>query len=77
MISLDDAPRGYQEFDKGAAKKYVIDPNGIMVEFCCLTRTLDENDAAEAEAILANPAPSLEEPPRPEIFRPIDATVSA
>jgi glutathione-independent formaldehyde dehydrogenase len=29
-ISLDDAPRGYQEFDKGAAKKYVIDPNGMV-----------------------------------------------
>ena len=26
VISLDDAPRGYAEFDKGAACKYVIDP---------------------------------------------------
>lgn len=30
VIALDDAPRGYQEFDKGAAKKYVIDPNGMV-----------------------------------------------
>ena len=30
VISLDDAPRGYQEFDKGAAKKYIIDPNGMI-----------------------------------------------
>jgi glutathione-independent formaldehyde dehydrogenase len=30
VISLDEAPRGYQEFDKGAAKKYVIDPNGMI-----------------------------------------------
>src|SRR4051812_23574595 len=30
VISLDDAPRGYQEFDRGAAKKYVIDPNGMV-----------------------------------------------
>jgi glutathione-independent formaldehyde dehydrogenase len=30
VIPLDDAPRGYQEFDKGAAKKYVIDPNGMI-----------------------------------------------
>ena len=30
VISLDDAPRGYQEFDRGAAKKYVIDPNGMI-----------------------------------------------
>jgi glutathione-independent formaldehyde dehydrogenase len=29
MISLDDAPRGYSEFDAGAAKKYVIDPHGM------------------------------------------------
>ena len=30
-ISLDDAPRGYAEFDQGAAKKYVIDPHGMVV----------------------------------------------
>jgi glutathione-independent formaldehyde dehydrogenase len=30
VISLDDAPRGYAEFDSGAAKKYVIDPNGML-----------------------------------------------
>jgi glutathione-independent formaldehyde dehydrogenase len=29
-IGLDDAPRGYAEFDKGAAKKYVIDPHGMV-----------------------------------------------
>ncbi|MGA8210591.1 MAG: formaldehyde dehydrogenase, glutathione-independent [Nocardioidaceae bacterium] len=29
-ISLDEAPRGYQEFDQGAAKKYVIDPHGMV-----------------------------------------------
>ncbi|WP_226344263.1 formaldehyde dehydrogenase, glutathione-independent [Agilicoccus flavus] len=29
-ISLDEAPRGYQEFDGGAAKKYVIDPHGMV-----------------------------------------------
>jgi glutathione-independent formaldehyde dehydrogenase len=28
VISLDDAPKGYQDFDKGAAKKFVIDPHG-------------------------------------------------
>ncbi|WP_226529004.1 formaldehyde dehydrogenase, glutathione-independent [Metabacillus niabensis] len=30
VISLDDAPRGYQEFDQGAARKYVIDPHGLV-----------------------------------------------
>ena len=29
-IPLDDAPRGYEEFDKGASKKYVLDPNGYL-----------------------------------------------
>jgi glutathione-independent formaldehyde dehydrogenase len=30
VIPLDDAPRGYQEFDKGAARKYVLDPHGMI-----------------------------------------------
>ena len=30
VISLDDAPGGYQDFDRGAAKKYVIDPHGVV-----------------------------------------------
>lgn len=30
LIPLDDAPRGYQEFDKGAARKFVIDPHGSV-----------------------------------------------
>jgi len=30
VISLDDAPRGYAEFDKGAARKYVIDAHGSL-----------------------------------------------
>lgn len=30
-ISLDDAPRGYKDFDQGAAKKFVIDPHGMLV----------------------------------------------
>ncbi len=32
VISLDDAPRGYEEFDRGAAKKFVIDPHGMTGE---------------------------------------------
>jgi len=27
IISLDEAPQGYKDFDKGAAKKFVIDPH--------------------------------------------------
>jgi glutathione-independent formaldehyde dehydrogenase len=29
-ISLDQAPKGYKDFDKGAAKKFVIDPHGSI-----------------------------------------------
>lgn len=29
-ISLDDAPNGYKDFDKGAATKFVIDPHGMV-----------------------------------------------
>ena len=30
MIGLDDAPQGYKDFDKGAAKKFVIDPHSSV-----------------------------------------------
>ena len=30
VISLDEAPKGYADFDKGAAQKYVIDPHGMV-----------------------------------------------
>lgn len=30
VISLEDAPQGYQDFDKGAAKKFVLNPNGLI-----------------------------------------------
>jgi glutathione-independent formaldehyde dehydrogenase len=30
VIPLDQAPQGYAEFDKGAARKYVIDPHGMI-----------------------------------------------
>jgi len=32
VISLDDAPKGYKDFDKGAANKFVLDPHGIVRE---------------------------------------------
>jgi glutathione-independent formaldehyde dehydrogenase len=30
VIRLDDAPDGYRDFDRGAARKYVIDPHGMI-----------------------------------------------
>ncbi|MFD1716574.1 formaldehyde dehydrogenase, glutathione-independent [Georgenia deserti] len=29
-ISLDEAPKGYADFDEGAAKKFVLDPHGMI-----------------------------------------------
>ena len=30
VINLTDAPQGYQDFDKGAAKKFILDPHGVV-----------------------------------------------
>jgi glutathione-independent formaldehyde dehydrogenase len=30
VIPLSEAPRGYRDFDQGAAKKFVIDPHGLI-----------------------------------------------
>jgi len=32
VINLNDAPQGYKDFDKGAAKKFVLDPHGILAK---------------------------------------------
>src|ERR687896_882016 len=30
VVTLDEAPQGYKDFDQGAAKKYVLNPNGYI-----------------------------------------------
>jgi glutathione-independent formaldehyde dehydrogenase len=30
VIPLNDAPQGYRDFDAGAAKKFVLDPHGLL-----------------------------------------------
>src|SRR4029077_19166148 len=30
VITLDEGPQGYKDFDRGAAKKFVIDPHGSL-----------------------------------------------
>ena len=30
VITLDQAPQGYADFDRGVAKKFVIDPHGLL-----------------------------------------------
>jgi len=32
VITLDEAPKGYESFDAGAARKYVIDPHGMIAK---------------------------------------------
>ena len=32
IITLDEAPSGYQDFDKGASKKFVLDPHGLVAQ---------------------------------------------
>jgi glutathione-independent formaldehyde dehydrogenase len=32
VITLDEAPDGYQDFDKGASKKFVLDPHGLVAQ---------------------------------------------
>jgi glutathione-independent formaldehyde dehydrogenase len=29
---LEDAPKGYAEFDKGVASKFVLDPHGLLAK---------------------------------------------
>jgi glutathione-independent formaldehyde dehydrogenase len=30
VTALDNAPKGYVDFDKGAAKKFVLDPHSLL-----------------------------------------------
>ncbi|HEY5429553.1 MAG TPA: formaldehyde dehydrogenase, glutathione-independent [Solirubrobacteraceae bacterium] len=32
VLTLDEAPQGYQDFDKGASKKFVLDPHGLIAQ---------------------------------------------
>ena len=49
---------------------YTLDPNGNLVEFVCHVRELDENDRAEAQRLLADPNPPLEDEPAAQLHRP-------
>jgi catechol 2,3-dioxygenase-like lactoylglutathione lyase family enzyme len=50
---------------------YATDPNGILVEFCATTDP-DFADRAEAERLLADPAPPLDPKPATRTFRASD-----
>src|SRR5262249_3328182 len=32
LLSLEEAPRGYKDFDRGASVKYVLDPHGLAAK---------------------------------------------
>jgi glutathione-independent formaldehyde dehydrogenase len=32
VISLEDAPKGYADFDKGAPVKFILDPHGTIAK---------------------------------------------
>lgn len=62
------------EIDHGwCTSIYATDPNGILVEFCCITRVLDEADALEAARLLADPAPPVEPNPPVTIHKRLPA----
>ena len=59
------------EIDHGwCTSIYAEDPNGNTVEFCCTTGEVRD---ADAEAMLADPAPPLATPPQPQFFVPEEA----
>lgn len=49
---------------------YATDPNGILVEWCAMVRSLGPDDTREAEALLANDNPPLEPAIVPIVTRP-------
>ena len=85
LDDLEDRKRHWREhgltvaqIDHGFCMSiYATDPNGIMVEFCCTTRQLDDRDAAEAERLMGEAEPALSPPPVPQFFGPVPAPAPA
>lgn len=62
------------ELDHGWCRSiYAVDPNGILVEFCCSARPLTDADAAEAVRLLQDPSPELEGFPDMTVHRALTA----
>jgi catechol 2,3-dioxygenase-like lactoylglutathione lyase family enzyme len=52
------------EIDHGwCTSIYTVDPNGILVEFCTTTQAMTQADKQEAQRLLLDPKPPLEQPP--------------
>jgi len=59
------------EIDHGWCRSiYTMDPNGILVEFCCTTQEFTAGDRAEAVRLLQDPAPELEAAPELTFHQP-------
>ena len=65
------------EIDHGwCTSIYAMDPNDIMVEFCCTTVATTDADRVRALDLLTAERPELETPPQPVFFSAADrATV--
>jgi catechol 2,3-dioxygenase-like lactoylglutathione lyase family enzyme len=50
---------------------YTVDPNGIMVEFCCTTRPFSHREVDEAERLVHEFAPHPEPAPAVKVHRPL------
>jgi catechol 2,3-dioxygenase-like lactoylglutathione lyase family enzyme len=64
------------EIDHGwCTSIYTMDPNHIMVEFCCTTAVTTDADRARAQELLVAEHPEMETPPEPVFFSPERAPV--
>ena len=64
------------EIDHGwCTSIYTMDPNDIMVEFCCTTAVATSADRADAARLLTAASPELETPPDATYFSPATTSV--
>jgi len=66
------------EIDHGWCRSiYVVDPNGILVEFCTSTRAMTGADREEALRLLAAAAPEVGPQPQVVIHKPVERAAAA
>lgn len=59
------------EIDHGwCTSIYTVDPNGILVEFCCTTQEFTDADREEAARRYAEAQPKLDKEPEVRVFEP-------
>jgi catechol 2,3-dioxygenase-like lactoylglutathione lyase family enzyme len=52
---------------------YALDPNGVLVEFCCTTRAFTDDDIDQAHRALVADAPALDSPPAMTVHEALTA----